>query len=116
MLRFRERPVEAIEHIDGEPLYEGTNYKSRLLGGPAYSAGLDSIISFQFEERSIEYNFKLETPSQQAALRKCIRHLYFNDLMEPMKAFDSLRLQYEEFQALKAAKSNYKAQQPKTEQ
>ena len=104
-----------IGHIDGEPLYEGSNYKSRFMGGPAYSAGLDSFISFQFEDRVVKHNFRLETPSQQAALRKCIRHLYFNDLMEPMKAFDSLRLEYSEIQTLKASKSNHKAQQPKTE-
>ncbi|KYG79697.1 hypothetical protein AWW67_10245 [Roseivirga seohaensis] len=98
-----------VGHTLNELLFDDILFdRYRYYGGPAYSAGVDSYISFKYNDEYFKFRFRLETPSHLVQYRNLIKSLYYNDYLPLNKTYEGLQLEYEEIQILKEAKRQLK--------
>lgn len=71
--------------------------------GPKYSAGLDSFFELEDGRR---FHFLLETYREQSRFERIIKDQYLRGNLALETVYDGLKLDYEEIQELKRAKSN----------
>ncbi|KYG74447.1 hypothetical protein EV198_1089 [Roseivirga ehrenbergii] len=98
-----------VGHTLNELLFDDILFdKYRYYGGPAYSAGVDSYISFKYNDEYFKFGFRLESPSHLVQYRNLVKSLYYNDYLPLNKTYEGLQLEYEEIQILKEAKRQLK--------
>lgn len=102
----------SIGHVMDEPLYDQVFSHYRLYGGPAYSAGVNNFVSFNYNNEECKIFFRLDTPSHNAELKAMIRQLFFSGNIELQTTYNGLQLEYEQIQELKRQKQELAKESP----
>lgn len=92
-------------HVLEEQFWSDTYPINRYyFSGPAYSAGVDNYIEFNFKKELHSVFFQLKTHSHKTELSNILKRHFIMGHIELHRTYDGLHLEYEEIQELKKQK------------